>query len=227
MRGIRREVVGQMLDYAANGARYWAEGTLRQLFVRTCADTGREPGTALEEIIGPEADAEEFWVRAERNLRGGALRLVFVADVIPDELAAVIEFLNARMQDTEVYGVEVRRYGNAGTGECFVPRLVGATAAADITKRPQTSLDERLQNAGSDVSSVAERLRIFAEDTGLSVVSAANSLRLNDDRGAVVLLYPTYRSLEFPLDFLSVLAVRRSSLTCGTHCSRSPEIPGK
>jgi hypothetical protein len=130
------------------------------------------------------------------------LRLVFVADVIPDELAAVIEFLNTRMHDTEVYGVEVRRYGSPGTDECFVPRLIGATAAAEIAKRPQTSLDDRLQNAGTDVTSVAERLRILADETGLSVVPAASSLRLNDQHSAVVLLYPAYRSLEFPLNFL-------------------------
>ena len=87
---IRREVVGQMLDYAANGVRYWGDGALRQLFERTCADTGRDPGAVLKEVIGPEADAGDFWARAERNLRGGALRLVFVADVIPDELATVL-----------------------------------------------------------------------------------------------------------------------------------------
>jgi len=32
------------------------------------------------------------------------------------------------MHDIEVYGVAVRRYGNTGTAECFVPRLIGATA---------------------------------------------------------------------------------------------------
>jgi hypothetical protein len=199
---IRREVIGQMLDYAANGAQYWGEGALRLLFEGSCADTGRDPGAVLEEVIGAEADAEEFWARAERNLRGGVLRLVFVADVIPDELAAVIEFLNARMHDTEVYGVEVRRYAAKGTDECFVPRLIGATVAAEIAKRPQTSLDDRLRSAGTEVTSVAERLRVLAGEAGLSVVSGASSLRLNDKRGAVVLLYPAYRSLEFPLDFL-------------------------
>lgn len=127
---------------------------------------------------------------------------MFVADVIPDELAAVIEFLNARMHDTEVYGVEVRRYGDAETAECFVPRLIGATAAAEAEKRPQASLDERLQSAGAEVMAVAERLRVLGEEIGLSVVSATNSLRLNDRLGAVVLLYPTYRSVEFPLDVL-------------------------
>lgn len=197
---IRREVIGQMLDYAANGVRYWGQGTLRELFERTCADAGGDPWLALQEVIGPEADAEEFWARAGRNLRGGALRLVIVADVIPDELATVIEFLNSRMADTEVYAVEVRRYGSSGVGECFVPRLVGATAAAEAAKGSRASLDDRLQSAGPEVSAVAERLRILAAEVGLSVVGAANSLRLNDHLGAVVLLYPTYRSLEFPLD---------------------------
>jgi hypothetical protein len=199
---IRREVVGQMLDYAANGVRYWGDGALLHLFERTCAGAGQDPAVVLEEVIGPEADAEAFWAQAERNLRGGVLRLVFVADVIPDELAAVIEFLNAKMHDIEVYGVEVRRYGDAETAECFVPRLVGATAAAEAEKRVQTSLDERLQSAGAGVIDVAERLRVLGEELGLSVVSAANSLRLRDRLGTVVLLYPTYRSVEFPLEFL-------------------------
>jgi hypothetical protein len=34
---IRREVVGQMLDYAAN-VRYWGVGALPELFKKTCAE---------------------------------------------------------------------------------------------------------------------------------------------------------------------------------------------
>ncbi|MFK0191462.1 hypothetical protein [Kitasatospora sp. NPDC090308] len=37
---IRREVVGQMLDYAANGARYWPAALLRKTFEDTCATDG-------------------------------------------------------------------------------------------------------------------------------------------------------------------------------------------
>ena len=197
---IRREVVGQMLDYAANGTRYWGDGTLAQLFERTCAGIGRDPAAVLAEVAGQDADAQDFWDRAERNLRGGAVRLVFVADVIPDELATVIEFLNTQMHDTEVYGVEVRRYGSGGTAECFVPRLIGATAAAQAEKRSQTSLDEKLQNTEPDVITAAERLRFLGEEIGLPVRSTPASLRLTDPLGSVVLLYPTYRTVEFPLD---------------------------
>jgi hypothetical protein len=197
---IRREVVGQMLDYAANGTRYWGDGTLAHLFEQTCADLGRDPAAVLQEVAGPDADAQDFWDRAERNLRGGAVRLVFVADVIPDELATVIEFLNARMHDTEVFGVEVRRYGSGGAAECFVPRLVGATAVAQAEKRSQTSLDEKLQNAEPHVATAAERLRFLAEEIGLPIRSTPNSLRITDSLGSLVLLYPTHRTVEFPLD---------------------------
>jgi hypothetical protein len=199
---IRREVVGQMLDYAANGTRYWGDGALAQLFERTCADAGRDSAVVLEEAVGQDADAQDFWDRAERNLRGGVVRLVFVADVIPDELATVIEFLNTRMHDTEVYGVEVRRYGSGGAAECFVPRLIGATAAAQAEKRSQTSLDEKLRNAEPEVITAAERLRFLGEEIGLPVRSTPASLRLTDSLGSVVLLYPTYRTVEFPLDLL-------------------------
>lgn len=200
---IRREVVGQMLDYAANGTRYWGEGALAQLFDRTCADIGRDPAAVLAEAAGPDVDARDFWDRAERNLRDGVVRLVFVADVIPDELATVIEFLNTKMHDTEVYGVEIRRYGSGGAAECFVPRLIGATAAAQAEKRSQqTSLDDKLQNAGPDVITAAERLRFLAEEIGLAIRSAPASLMLTDSLGAVVRLYPTDRTVEFPLDLL-------------------------
>jgi hypothetical protein len=175
---IRREVVGQMLDYAANGTRYWGEGTLRQLFERTCAGNGLDPAIALADVAGADTDAQEFWDRADRNLRGGMLRLVFVADVIPDELAAVIEFLNTRMHDTEVYGIEVRRYGGRAAEECFVPRLVGATAAAQAEKRVQTSLDEKLQNSGPEILTAAERLQFLGEELGLRVRQLPASLRL-------------------------------------------------
>ena len=164
-----------MLDYAANGTRYWGEGALAELFERTCARIGRDPAAVLEEVVGQDADAQDFWDRAERNLRGGVVRLVFVADVIPDELATVIEFLSTRMHDTEVYGVEVRRYGSGGAAECFVPRLIGATAAAQAEKRRQTSLDEKLQNAEPEVITAAERLRFLGEEIGLPIRSTPAS----------------------------------------------------
>jgi hypothetical protein len=40
---IRREVVGQMLDYAANCATYWSIETLQSGFEQTCIQSGKSP----------------------------------------------------------------------------------------------------------------------------------------------------------------------------------------
>jgi len=82
-----------------------------------------------------------------------------------------------------------------------LPHPIGATAAG-TRKRPQASLDEKLMNAGADVLDAAERLRVLGDEIGLPVVAEGASLRIRDRLGSVVLLYPTYRSLEFDLRVL-------------------------
>jgi hypothetical protein len=118
---IRREVIGQMLDYAANAVVYWPIGRLRELFIRRAEHIGRDP----DELV---ADAEQ----AGENLRAGKLRLVFVADQIPSELRRVIEFLNGQMF-AEVLGIEVRQYVGEGV-KTLVPRVIGQTAEVEARK---------------------------------------------------------------------------------------------
>lgn len=55
---IRREVVGQMLDYAANGAVYWPLERLREFFARQCEREGRDADAVVVEVAGEEADSE-------------------------------------------------------------------------------------------------------------------------------------------------------------------------
>jgi hypothetical protein len=130
---IRREVVGQVLDYAANAVVYWPIDRLRELFVRECERSGSDPEELVAAVIGADGDVEEFWQRANENLRAGRLRLVFVADEIPRELRRVIEFLNGQML-AEVLGIEVRQYVGEGL-KTLVPTTVGQTAEAERRKR--------------------------------------------------------------------------------------------
>src|SRR5262249_45638596 len=58
---IRREVVGQMLDYAAHAVLYWSIDKLRATFEQTCTIQGCDPVQALEALLGPEVDQEWFW----------------------------------------------------------------------------------------------------------------------------------------------------------------------
>ena len=131
---IRREVVGQMLDYAANGVVYWPAERLRGDFETRCAKEGKDPAAVFRDSLGDEPEADQFWDEVEQNLRSGRIRLVFVSDIIPPELRRVIEFLNVRMSPTEVIGVEVKQYIGQDNLTTFVPRVIGQTEEARSRK---------------------------------------------------------------------------------------------
>jgi hypothetical protein len=127
---IRREVVGQMLDYAANGVSYWSIDALRAQFTQSRED----PEQVLADLLdAPSADPEEFWQKAKTNLQAGRVRLVFVADEIPSELRRIVEFLNQQMDPAEVLAVEIKQYVG-GSLKTLVPRLVGQTVEAQQKK---------------------------------------------------------------------------------------------
>jgi hypothetical protein len=69
---IRREVVGQMLDYAANGVIYWPAERLRSEFLSRCAREQEEPEDVFQASLGEEVDPEDFWDAVEQNLRTAA-----------------------------------------------------------------------------------------------------------------------------------------------------------
>lgn len=131
---IRREVVGQMLDYAANMSAHWSPERLRAEYERRCETEELSPEDRLAQLLGPEIEVEAFWERAKTNLQAGRIRLVFVADEIPPELRRVVEFLNEQMDPAEVLAVEVRQYVG-GDLRTLVPTIVGQTAESQQRKR--------------------------------------------------------------------------------------------
>jgi hypothetical protein len=128
---LRREVVAQMLDYAASAAQEWSAEAIR---------------AALENRAGPDKSIDEFLEEQGFPMTGdtlisaitdklaaGEIRMIFVADEIPESLRRIIEFLNLQMTPAEVLGVEVPQY-KGKEGIAYVPTLVGRTAAARSKK---------------------------------------------------------------------------------------------
>ena len=130
---IRREVIGQMLDYAANAVVYWPVERLRGIFEARCTLAGRDPAAELAPVVDEDGDVEAFWDQAGANLRAGRVQLVFVADEIPRELRRVVEFLNGQMNPAEVIAIEVRQYVGPGM-KTLVPRVIGQTAEVEARK---------------------------------------------------------------------------------------------
>ena len=171
---LRREVVGQMLDYAANGVAYWPLERLQSLFIASCEASGDDPDLQLHQFIEHQSP-DEFWKVVKTNLQAGRIRLVFVADEIPPELQRVVEFLNNQMDPAEVLAVEIPRYAGGGL-ETFVPRVIGQTVAARTKKAGSTPaqrwdeprfLGALEQNRGPEARAVAEDLIAWCRDRSM------------------------------------------------------------
>jgi hypothetical protein len=152
---IRREVVGQMLDYAANAVVYWPVDHLRAEFEAHCLARGLDPEQEVSGWLGPENDSSAFWQQAKTNLQAGRVRLVFIADEIPAELRRIVEFLNQQMDPAEVLAIEIKQYTAEGL-RTLVPSVVGQTAGAQQRKGPPVS-KRRQWDEGSFFEEVSAR----------------------------------------------------------------------
>lgn len=180
---IRREVVGQMLDYAANALLHWPVAEIQAMFQANCQLNNLHADDVLHNYLG-DIEPQSFWDSVEVNLASRTVRLLFVADLIPIELQRIIEFLNDQLRYADVLGVEVQQYlAPGGELQVLVPRVIGKTArAADVkARRPRSgrawdedSFFEALEDADADPL-FARRLLDWARDREVEVVWGAGA----------------------------------------------------
>jgi len=113
---IRREVVGQMLDYASKVSLFDIQD-IRSGF--------REHNKTVSEMY----DTEQFWSQVSANLKAEHIKLVFVADAIPDSLRMIIEFMDRVMPTIEVYGVEIHQFKASGATMLTTNFIANSTAS--------------------------------------------------------------------------------------------------
>lgn len=136
----RREVVGQLMEYAANALEAWGDGKIRLKAAEYWSNQTppREIGDVLKSEFGDELDIEEFWYRTENNVKNGRMRLIVATDELRSEIRRIIEYLNSEMQNAEVLGLELKCYGADGNSLVLVPHLVGQTQLT-INKKTETA----------------------------------------------------------------------------------------
>ncbi len=133
---IRRKVIGQMLDYAANAVAYWPVEEIQARFRSRCDKENIDANAALAELLGEQGiDPIDFWQQVKINLQAGRIRMVFIADKIPTELRRIVEFLNAQMDPAEVLAIEIKQFVGEGV-KTLVPRVLGQTESAQDKKHP-------------------------------------------------------------------------------------------
>ena len=186
---IRRSVVGQMLDYAAHATRTMGTAAIRQTFEASHGDNAMR---VLFELLQPDADAdpdaiaEAFWDHLATNLVAKRIRLLFVADRIPDELARVVEFLNEQMPGIEVLAVEIKQFQGA-TLRTLVPQVIGRTKAGSgpgsgpgPVVRTRLTMEQFCEQLPDQTAvQAARQLIAFAEERGAIVDRKQRSLTIS------------------------------------------------
>ena len=170
---LRREVVGQMLDYAANAVVYWPIEQLRADFEERCAATEKNPDEEVRAQLGIDGDTEAFWQRIKTNLQAGRIRMFFVADRIPAELRRIVEFLNEQMDPAEVLALELRQFEGQSL-RTIVPTLYGQTEEAQQKKKFQAArqwdeasiLDDIARRHGPDIQRIAQKIVEWVKTNG-------------------------------------------------------------
>ena len=205
---LRREVVGQMLDYAANAIVYWPAETIRTKFEARCEAEGPDGEHVLADFLGHEANEEEFWEKVKTNLQAGKVRLVFVADEIPSELRRVVEFLNEQMDPAEVLAVEISQYAGKGL-KTLVPRVIGQK----IIPPPRAKQwDESLffedleRKRGKDESEIARSILKWAVSKSLRIHWGKGSVEgtyypVLDHKGKANKIFGVYSPGQIEVDF--------------------------
>jgi hypothetical protein len=222
----RREVIAQMLDYAANGSLYWSPGRLQEAMAKETPATSPDQG--LTEFLGRPDPT--FWDQIEKHLKAGRLRLVFVADRISTELVSIIDFLNDQMGRTDVFGIEVTTY--VGDGASIVVPTVVARPRDPVD---DSSIEHLIARASHAFHAVLGELESWARDRGHAVTKGSKSIRVASSGGTIVNLYPLEEGLEVNLYSLTneleaeaaELLSRLSALTEKRLTSKYPTLPCK
>jgi hypothetical protein len=216
----RREVVAQLLDYAANASAHWTVGSVRAWFEAECEARGADPERELERAFAAH-DPESYWDTVRTNLAAEHIRLVFVADEISPELRIIVEFLNRHMAETEVLAVEVKQYVDAaGERQTIVPRLLGQTEAARAIKSAGTRagrqwderslLEELVNRHGDEVAAIARSVMDWAKDRddvrigyGRGAKDGSAMIRLENKHVSLAAFNLwSYNAVEIPFDFM-------------------------
>ena len=171
----RREVVGQILEYAAQMST-WTSGDVERQAEKFFGSE-HSPKTyrrfslrqAMESHVqsdeAEEFDYDLFLEQVQEHIDTGSFRLVIAIDEPPVPLLKTVEFVNRFSRHFELYLVQLKRFNDAETGtDVFVPAIFGRVSPAPSGPARRSRL--------WDYSSFFEELEKRDEETKTYVLKA-------------------------------------------------------
>ena len=151
----RREVVGQILEYAAQMSSWSASDVERQAekFFASSESPDQYRDCALEKAMqrflkssgGPsEFSYDDFLQQIQTNIERGHFRLVIAIDEPPEPLLLTVEFVNRFSERFEIFLIQLKRFRDlAKKQNIFVPALFGRVAGSKTVRAPARQWDKK------------------------------------------------------------------------------------
>jgi len=176
----RREVVGQILEYAAQMSTWSASDVERQAekFFGGREAPEQYGNCTLERAMqvflqpgggGGEFSYDDFIQQVGSNIERGHFRLIIAIDEPPEPLLKTVEFVNRFSERFEIYLIQLKRFRDLVKEQnIFVPALFGRVAVPRTRRAPGRPWDKEgflRQASGKSPKSVEvlERIIEFAE----------------------------------------------------------------
>lgn len=180
----RREVIGQIIEYAANARSTWSKDTLRAAASKQHSTTPELLDAKItEQLLSAERPIDEFWGDVERKLAANELRLIVAADRLNASTRRLIEFLSSELRTVQVLGLEITCYARVGddstvpSGLVVVPRVIGQTQAESEERTSgkrlwdEVALDEAFSELDEPLRGRLRELKKLAVESGRFIPS--------------------------------------------------------
>jgi len=147
-REARREVIGQIIEYASYVSQWTADDIYRiasEYFAKSTKVSESYKGKTLDaimkEIGGEEFVDEDFRSRIGQNLRDGRIRLIIAVDELIEPLRATVTFLNSH-SNFDVLLLQVTDFQESQAKKVLVPLLFGYSTKSAGGSRAAKHWDE-------------------------------------------------------------------------------------
>ena len=175
---IRREVVGQMLDYAANAVVYLPIEQIRAWFDERCSREGRAPADVMAEAFGPDHRPRRVLAR-RKDEPPSSVASAWSSSPTRSRRSCSGSWSSSigQMDPAEVLAIAIPQYvGRDASGndmKTLVPTVIGRTAEAErkksVSRGPGRQWDDEAFFAGlTEGVDVARSLQAWARETGLA-----------------------------------------------------------
>lgn len=171
-RQARREVVGQILEYAAQLSTWTAAEVERQatMFLgRPFQEVLADLSTAWRGTETSTFSYEDFLRSVEANIQTGRIRLIIATDDPPQSLVRTVEFINRSTQNLELYLLQLKKFSDPDVGQVlFVPTVLGRANAPNAARAgagwtADGFFRQALQKAPREAIVLMEQLLDFSE----------------------------------------------------------------